>query len=110
MTTTQVWEYEVTEAGRIYWALRNRLGQFVTRHGLNRSRKAEQLAAWRAYLDARRDAADAATRGHLTTDWTRSTDALFRPGASLRGASPELLDWFEENGPTLHFRAFAATA
>lgn len=109
---SQVREYEWTVDGRVYWNLRNRLGQFVTRQGFNRSQRVEQLEAWRAYLDARRDAAEAACRGHLLAAQARTRYAaierFFTPGASLRHASDELRDWFEANGPTLRFRDFAA--
>lgn len=112
MRTTEIREFEVSESGHIYWNLRNRLGQFVNRHGFNKSRRAEQLEAWRAYLDARREQADEATRGHLLAATSRTrysaVERFFRPGASLRHASQELVEWFEQAGPTLSFREFAA--
>lgn len=105
-------EYRWTVTGRMYWSLRNTLGQFVTRQGFNRSRLAEQHTMWRAYLDARRDRAESDTRGHILTAqaWSRGISAarLFAPGASLSGASDELVDWFRTNGPTLSRAAFIA--
>lgn len=101
-------EYAWSESGRMYWNLRNRLGQFVNRAGFNRSQREQQHAAWRAYLDARRDAAERDTRGHMVIDWRASVARLFMPGASLRNASEELRDWFTAHGPTLSFRDFCA--
>jgi hypothetical protein len=96
----------------VYWCLRNSLGQFCTAAGWNRSRLLEQHAAWRAYLEARRDRAEAECRGHLLTRsaWARgvSVARLFLPGASLASASEELRDWFAENGSTLTRRQFIA--
>jgi hypothetical protein len=110
-------EYEVSESGHIYWNVRDRAGRFASRAILEARRRAaiarqllaERRAAYRAYLDARHDAAEAATRGHLLRDWTRGSIArLFAPGASMRNASEELADWFAVNGQTLSYREFAA--
>lgn len=105
-------EYAFTTGGRIYWNLRNRLGQFVTRHGFNRSTLATQHAAWRAYLDARRVKAEQDTRGHLLTRraFLRGVkaDRLLRPGASLASASSELIEWLSLNGPSLSRAQFVA--
>jgi hypothetical protein len=104
--------YAIAPNGRRYWSRRNALGQFVTRRGFNRSQLFAQHEAWRAYLEARRDSADAATRGHLLsaaarTRWS-SIERMFTPGASLRHASAELRDWFRVNGPTMTRREFIA--
>lgn len=112
MSTRQAREYEVSENGHIYWSARGAGGRFITRAmwlaGRTIDRLAEVRDAYRAYLEARRDRADAATRGHLLRDWTRGSVArLFTPGASLRHASDELAEWFAVNGETLTFRAFA---
>lgn len=119
----EIREYGVSESGHIFWNVRDRFGRFASRAVLEariraqqvlaagRARRAAALAAYRAYLDARRDQADAATRGHLLKDWNRgSVTALFRPAASLRNASDELVEWFEANGRTLAFREFYAQA
>jgi hypothetical protein len=126
----EIREYEVSESGHIYWAVRDRLGRFASRAVLEarirlaqgaarrerilaagRAKRAEALAAYRTYLDARREQADEATRGHLLRDWSKgSVTALFRPAASLRHASDELAEWFESNGSTLSFREFYAQA
>jgi hypothetical protein len=112
MNTTRPAEYEVSVSGHIYWAARGAGGRFITRAmwlaGRTIDRLAEIRDAYRAYLEARREQADAATRGHLLRDWSRGSVArLFTPGASLRHASEELADWFEGAGATLTFRQFA---
>lgn len=108
--SAHVHEYAWSVSGRMYWNLRNRLGEFVTREGWNRSRIAQQHAAWRAYLEARREHAESDTRGHLLTPsaWRRGVTVarLFLPGASLAGASEELREWYQEHGPTLTRREF----
>jgi len=105
-------EYAWTTAGRMYWNLRNRLGQFVNRAGYNASRIAAQHDAWRAYLDARRDDAERATNGNVLAVSARargvSAERLFSPGASLTSASDELRDWFHAHGPTLRRAEFIA--
>lgn len=105
-------EFEVSESGHIYWSARGVGGRFITRAmwlaGRTIDRLAEIRDAYRAYLDARREQADAATNGHLLRDWTRGSVArLFTPGASLRHASEELVEWFAGAGATLSFREFA---
>jgi hypothetical protein len=116
---SQTREYEVSESGVIYWNVRDRLGRFVsrkvwearTRLAAGRAKRTQVVAAYRAYLDARREQADNATRGHLLRDWSRgSVTALFRPNASLRNASDELAEWFQENGQTIGFADFYAMA
>lgn len=104
--------YAITKSGRRYWSRRNTLGQFISRRGFNRSQLPAQHEAWHAYLEARRAAADEATKGHLLTSagWARgvSVARMFLPGASLKSASEELCDWFLSNGPTLSRRDFIA--
>lgn len=107
-------EWAWSESGRMYWNLRNRLGQFVTLAGFNRSRREEQHARWREYLESRRNAAESATNGHMvkraarTLGRTVNVDRFFTPGASLRNASDELREWFEINKSTLSFAQFCA--
>lgn len=104
-------EYAWSVAGRMYWNVRNSLGQFCKRDGTNRSARAYQLRCWREYLAARRERAEANTRGHLVKPafWGRvDVSRMFSPGASLRAASDELIEWFGSNGPTLSFAQFCA--
>lgn len=93
----------MTEAGKVYWNVRNALGQFCRLDGTNRSVRGRALAEWRAYLDARCDQAERDTRGHYGT---RALRALLSPRGSLLGASQELRDWITQHGPTLSFPAY----
>jgi len=62
---------------------------------------------YRAYLEGRRNKADAATNGHMLTSRAKargvSPQKWFngRAGVSMRDASDELRDWFRANGPNL---------
>jgi hypothetical protein len=104
--------YAVTESGKFYWNKRNSLGQFVRWDGTNRSDRGSTLAAWHAYLAARYEAAERATRGNLVNldGYRRNVrpSNLLRPGGSLRYASVELVDWLAENGETLSYAEFRA--
>jgi hypothetical protein len=104
--------YGVTVGGKVYWNKRNALGQFVRADGTNKSDRGWTLQAWHAYLSAAHDAADGACKGILLNrDGKRRSvrsAQFFRPNASLRYASAELLDWFEINGPILSYTAFKA--
>lgn len=103
--------HAVTPTGKIYWSVRNALGEFCRLDGTNGSTRAWTLAAWREYLSARYASAEHATRGHMTNAIGRRLGVresnLLRPSASLRCASRELVDWLTEHGPTLSWRAFA---
>ncbi len=104
--------YAVTESGKIYWNKRNSLGQFVRADGTNSSDRAWTLSAWHAYLAARMADCERVIRCHYATvdGYRRGVRfaSFFKVGASLRLASQEVRDWFEENGPTLSYSAFRA--
>jgi hypothetical protein len=114
---TNASEYGVSESGVIYWQVRDaKTGRFVSRKVwearnraiASRARLAERRAAYRLYLEARQEQAEAATRGHLLRDWSGSSvERILRGRATTRNASEELTDWMEENGPTLTYREFA---
>lgn len=103
MFTPPEHHHAMTEAGKVYWNVRNALGQFCRLDGTNRSVRARALAEWRAYLDARCDQAEHDTRGHYGS---RALRALLSPNASLSKASQELRDWIAQHGPTLPFAAY----
>ena len=73
------------------------------------TRTARRLAAsnYATYLNARHDAAETATNGHMLTHAAeragRKASKLWFSGrmASMRSASQELIDWFEVNGENL---------
>lgn len=96
--------YGVARSGRVYWNRRNSRGQFVSWDGSTGS------AEYEAYLSARMDDAEAATRGNLVTragqeKWV-SPDDIMRAGGGMRYATDELRDWLEVHGRTLSFREF----
>lgn len=111
MFTPPEHHHAVTEGGKVYWNVRNARGEFCTITGANRSTRDWTLQAWRAYLSARYDAAERATRGHLVSRSGKrvgkQASRLLLPGANLHHASQELLDWFNVNKPTLTWREFA---
>lgn len=99
--------YTIDDAGRKRWSLRNRLGEFCRADGTNRSLRAWTLAAWRAYVEARCNAAERDTNGYVAKPgrWVSITRAI---RASTSSLSDEMRDWLEEHGPTLSYRAFCA--
>jgi hypothetical protein len=73
---------------------------------VRRSVRAARGTDYRAYLDSRYNAAEAATRGNLVSAQGRrlgiSGNQFFTgQPRSMRYASPELKDWFRANGSNL---------
>jgi hypothetical protein len=98
--------YKTSRSGRVYWAKRNALGQFVSWDGSQGSPEYD------AYLSARMDAAEAATKGNMVSRAGRekwvSADDIMRPGGGLRYATDELRDWLLIHGRTMSIRDFRA--
>ena len=112
MWTPPEHHHAVTEAGKVYWSVRNALGEFCRIDGTNRSTRAWTLSEWHAYLTARYACAERVTRGHMVNalGLARGVKAstLLRPNAPLHYASDELRDWFQEHRPTLSWSSFTA--
>lgn len=96
--------YGVAASERVYWNRRNSRGQFVSWDGSTGSPE------YAAYLEARMDDAERATKGNLVNPAGREKwvfpDDIMRAGGGMRHATDELRGWLEIHGRTLSFREF----
>jgi phytoene dehydrogenase-like protein len=104
MFTPPEHRHAVTEGGKIYWNVRNRLGQFCRADGSNRAATNDTLDAWVAYLHARYQKALQATRGQGLRE------AYIRPGARIPQQRREVLDFLKSTGKTQTWQEFARHA
>lgn len=114
MTNTS--EYGVSVSGVIFWNVRDRLGRFVsrkvwaarTRLAAGRAKRAEIVAAYRCYLDARREAMESASRGHMLRDWLEGSVDRALKSKTQKNLTEEIIDWLDANGPTATYTEFSA--